>query len=56
MARYEYLPIYKKAFDLAVYFEKVGARYYKRTPWHKVAQRFRRVVAFRPALQENKGL
>lgn len=25
MARYEHLPIYKKAFDLAVYFDKILA-------------------------------
>ena len=34
MARYEHLPIYKKAFDLAVHFEKVAAgfsRYHKYT-------------------------
>ena len=35
MARYEHLPIYKKAMDLAIYVEKVVrnfSRYHKYTP------------------------
>ena len=34
MARYEHLPIYKKAMDLTIYFEKIVrnfARYHKYT-------------------------
>jgi len=34
MARYEHLPIYKKAMDLAIYFEKIVrnfSRYHKYT-------------------------
>ena len=47
MARYEHLPIYKKAFDLAVYFEKVAAgfsRYHKYTLGTELRNRSREIV------------
>lgn len=47
MARYEHLPIYKKAFDLAVYFEKVVAgfsRYHKYTLGTELRNRSREIV------------
>jgi len=35
MARYEHLPIYKKAFDLFLYFEKIVRKFsrYQNTRW-----------------------
>jgi hypothetical protein len=47
MARYEHLPIYKKAFDLAVHFEKVAAgfsRYHKYTLGTELRNRSRDIV------------
>jgi len=47
MARYEHLPIYKKAFDLTVYFEKVVAgfsRYHKYTLGTELRNRSREIV------------
>jgi len=47
MARYEHLPIYKKAFDLAVYFENVVAgfsRYNKYTLGAELRNRSREIV------------
>jgi len=47
MARYEHLPIYKKAFDLAVHFEKVAARfsrYHKYTLGTELRNRSREIV------------
>ena len=47
MARYEHLPIYKKAFDLAVHFEKVVAgfsRYHKYTLGIELRNRSREIV------------
>jgi hypothetical protein len=47
MARYEHLPIYKKAFDLAVHFEKVVAgfsRYHKYTLGTELRNRSREIV------------
>ena len=47
MARYEHLPIYKKAFDLAVHCEKVVAgfsRYHKYTLGTELRNRSREIV------------
>ena len=47
MARYEHLPIYKKAFDLALYFENVVAgfsRYHKYTLGTELRNRSRGLV------------
>ncbi len=47
MARYEHLPIYKKAFDLAVHFEKVVtgfSRYHKYTLGTELRNRSRGIV------------
>lgn len=47
MARYEHLPIYKKAFDIAVHFEKVAAgfsRYHKYTLGTELRNRSREIV------------
>ena len=47
MARYEHLPIYKKAFDLTVHFEKVVAgfsRYHKYTLGTELRNRNREIV------------
>jgi len=47
MARYEHLPIYKKAFDVAVHFESVVAgfsRYHKYTLGSELRQASRAVV------------
>ncbi len=47
MARYEHLPIYKKAFDMAVHFEKVAAgfsRYHKYTLGTELRDRSRKIV------------
>lgn len=47
MARYEHLPIYKKAFDLAVYFEKTAAgfsRYHKYTLGAELRDKSRDIV------------
>jgi len=47
MARYEHLPIYKKAFDLTVHFEKVAAgfsRYHKYTLGTELRNRSRKIV------------
>ena len=47
MARYEHLPIYKKAFDLALHFEKVVAgfsRYHKYTLGTELRNRSREIV------------
>ena len=47
MARYEHLPIYKKAFDLTVHFEKVVAgfsRYHKYTLGTELRNRSREIV------------
>ncbi|NWH05295.1 four helix bundle protein [Desulfobacter latus] len=47
MARYEHLPIYKQAFDMAVHFEKVVAgflRYHKYTLGTQLRGRSRAVV------------
>ena len=47
MARYEHLPIYKKAFDLAVHFEKVVAgfsRYHKYTLGTELRNRSREIL------------
>ena len=48
MARYEHLPIYKQALDVAVHFEKVVAgfsRYHKYTLGTELRQKSREVVA-----------
>ena len=48
MARYEHLPIYKQALDVAVHFEKVVAgfsRYHKYTLGSELRQKSREVVA-----------
>ena len=45
--RYEHLPIYKKAFDLAVHFEKVAtgfSRYHKYTLATELRNRSREIV------------
>jgi len=47
MARYEHLPIYKKAFDLTIHFEKVVAgfsRYHKYTLGTELRNRSREIV------------
>ena len=47
MARYEHLPIYKKAMDLAVYLEKVVrnfSRYHKDTLGAELRQKSREIV------------
>jgi hypothetical protein len=47
MARYEHLPIYKKAFDLTVHFEKIVAgfsRYHKYTLGTELRNRSRGIV------------
>ena len=47
MARYEHLPIYKKAMDLAVYLEKVVrnfSRYHKYTLGVELRQKSREIV------------
>jgi len=47
MARYEHLPIYKKAMDLTIYFEKVVrnfSRYHKYTLGSELRDRSREVV------------
>jgi hypothetical protein len=38
MARYEHLPIYKKAFDLAVHFEKVAAGFSRHHKYTRLPQ------------------
>jgi hypothetical protein len=48
MARYEHLPIYKQAMDIAVHFERVVAsfsRYHKYTLGTDLRQKSREVVA-----------
>ena len=48
MARYEHLPIYKKAMDLAVHFEKVVAgfsRYHKYTLGTELRNKSREIVS-----------
>ena len=48
MARYEHLPIYKQAFEVAVYLEKVVAgfsRYHKYTLGSELRNRSRSIVA-----------
>ncbi|MCC6201676.1 MAG: hypothetical protein IT494_01570 [Gammaproteobacteria bacterium] len=48
MARYEHLPIYKQALDVAVHFEKVVAgfsRYHKDTLGTELRHQSRAVVA-----------
>ena len=47
MARYEHLPIYKKALDLAVYFEKIVknfSRYHKYTLGTELREKSREIV------------
>ena len=47
MARYEHLPIYKKAMDVAVYFEKAVAgfsRYHKYTIGTDLRNKSREIV------------
>ena len=47
MARYEHLPIYKKAMDLAIYLEKIVrnfSRYHKYTLGSELRQKSREVV------------
>jgi hypothetical protein len=47
MARYEHLPIYKKALDLAIYFEQIVrnfSRYHKYTLGSELRQKSREVV------------
>lgn len=47
MAQYEHLPIYKKAFDLNLYFEKIVrnfSRYHKYTLGTELRERVRQVV------------
>ena len=47
MARYEHLPIYKKALDVAIYFEKVVAgfsRYHKYTLGTELRNKSREIV------------
>ncbi len=49
MARYEHLPIYKKAFDLNLYFEKVVknfSRYHKYTLGTELRQNSRMIVGY----------
>lgn len=48
MARYEHLPIYKQAMDVAVHFEKVVAgfsRYHKYTLGTELRNKSREIVA-----------
>jgi hypothetical protein len=48
MARYEHLPIYKKAMDLTVYFEKIVrnfTRYHKYTLGSELREKSREIVA-----------
>ena len=48
MARYEHLPIYKQAMDVAVHFEKVVAgfsRYHKYTLGSELRNKSREIVA-----------
>lgn len=50
MARYEHLPIYKQAMDVAVHFEKVVAglsRYHKHTLGTELRNKSREVVVIR---------
>ncbi len=54
MARYEHLPIYKQAMDVAVHFEKVVAgfsRYHKYTLGAELRNQSRAVVALAVASQ-----
>ena len=47
MARYEHLPIYKKAMDVTIYFEKIVknfSRYHKYTLGSELHQRSREIV------------
>jgi len=47
MAKYEHLPIYKKAFDLNVYFEKIirnFSRYHKYTLGTEMREHARKIV------------
>ena len=47
MARYEHLPIYKKAMDLTIYFEKIVrnfSRYHKYTLGSELREKSREVV------------
>ncbi len=47
MARYEHLPIYKKAMDLTIYFEKVVrnfSRYHKYTLGSELREKSRKIV------------
>ncbi len=47
MAQYEHLPIYKKAYDLTVYFEKIVrnfSRYHKYTLGAELRQKIREVL------------
>ncbi len=47
MARYEHLPIYKKAFDLNLYFEQIVrhfSRYHKYTLGTELRERARTIV------------
>ncbi len=47
MARYEHLPIYKKAMDLTIYFEKIVrnfSRYHKYTLGSELREKSRRIV------------
>ena len=47
MARYEHLPIYKKAMDLTIYFEKIVrnfSRYHKYTLGSELRQKSRAIV------------
>jgi hypothetical protein len=48
MARYEHLPIYKKAMDLTIYFEKIVrnfSRYHKYTLGSELREKSREIVA-----------
>ena len=48
MARYEHLPIYKQAMDVAVYFEKVVSgfsRYHKYTLGTELRNKSREVIS-----------
>ena len=47
MARYEHLPIYKKAMDLTVFFEKIvrnSSRYNKYTLGSELREKSRQIV------------
>lgn len=47
MARYEHLPIYKKAMDLTIYFEKIVrnfSRYHKYTLGSELREKSREIV------------